>query len=221
MNNKTKLDLLIDKHYQYLLEVAGGVCIKKSSTNNRIKFDLLHDSIIDIYDRLNSSNTFLKSDNDFLNYMKKYLKQKYFYERSMSHNRQRDYPLFSYTPINNPDTINFMIDNKGINKQEEQLIILEAENTNEETKDFLRDIIYNDLTIERGLQFISVMQLYDNRILSDRERYLFHSIFLDKQTPYQIYKESNTINKKSTEYYALLAEVKQLKEKIKNIINDN
>lgn len=217
-SHKERLDFLFKKHYNYLLEIAGGCTIKKTSTNNRIKYDLLHDTIVQLYEKLENNFDFLNTENGFLNYMKLYMKNKYIWELSKSYHRKQDFSIITYCPNIDPEIATYMIE-QNQNENSENLIYLQAESVNEDTKDFLRDLLLNDITIERGLQFNRVMQLYDEKILTLRERELFHSIFLDKQSVLTIFKENKKEDTPSTQYHYLLKEVKELKIKIKSIIN--
>ena len=59
---KSQMDYLITSNYDYLLKLSDKITKRRSGENPDLKYTLLHQCIISIYDKLETHNTFLEDD---------------------------------------------------------------------------------------------------------------------------------------------------------------
>lgn len=218
MSNKEKLDEYLKTNYDYLLNVAHNITSRQRKCDQ--KYNLLHEVILNMYDRLENHYDFLNSDLDFKRYTAKYLKQYYIWERNKKHTRKKDNHIFTYQPsYDELNTSNFYLEelsdtNDSIDNITEQLIYLNAENTNEVTKLFLTDMLSNGIPIEKGMMVNRIKDVAKSLDLMEYQ--IFDMYYLQELNCLEIFKEMRQHNPQSMSYLNLLAKQKEVKQKIIN-----
>jgi hypothetical protein len=214
MANKQKLDLLLSTHYLYLLNVSANITSRQRSTDQ--KYNLLHEVILSLYGRLNDHCEYLSSDTDFKKYTTKYLKQFYTWSKNIKHNTKKDNALFTFQPTSEElATHNFYIDEMSDNNIE-ALIYLEAENVNKQTKMFLKDLLSNDIPIDKGLMVNKIKHAASTLSLSDRQ--IFDMYYLQDLNCLDIYLELKRTNTKPIGYHSILKRQKSVKQQIIDLL---
>lgn len=209
---KESLDTLLNKNYQYLLTVSNNITRRQKKVDQ--KYNLLHEVIIQLYDKIESSNEYLKSDADFLAYTTKYLKQFYQFKKNARYNRKKDNVLFTYEPSYEDDTneSKFYLE-KEVDDKAEELIYLEAENTSYITKIFLKDLVLNDISINTGMMVNKIKEVA-KQVLTFEEKLIFEYYYINELNCLQIYNELKRTNKKTMAYLKILKLQKRAKQKI-------
>lgn len=220
------MDLLVTKHYNDLLYVSKCITKKHMYLDKDISYNLLHNSISQIYEKLDVSNKFLNSDTDFLKYVNKYMTQQYNWAHYRMKDKKKDNFIFSfdfrYKDKEGIDITDKVIDEKNLNEIEEQLTTLECENIDGITKMYLKDLILNDIGIERHIKYLDVLKTA--KTLQPIEYELFNLIYIEERTVRNIHRELLVkVKEDPLTYEALLKMVKKmkinLKEKLKNDFN--
>lgn len=222
--NKQLLDQLITKHYQYLLGVAINITRRSNKTD--LEYNLLHEVVITLYKRLDEHNEFLKTDLDFKKYVTKCLKQFFDWQKNMRHYNKKDNALFSWEPyecnmVNQAERegnnyhdgdVRYLTPKNEIDNKAEELIYLNAENTNHITKLFLEDMLLNDIPIEKGLMVNKIKDVA--KTLDLLEYQIFDMYYLQELSCLEIHAEMNKHKKRSMGYHYILNLQKQVKQKI-------
>ena len=180
MTNKEKLDSYLMNNYNKLLKVSYNVT---NRLNGRIKYDLLHEIIISMYERLDRHNEYLKSNDDFVRYSTNYIKQFYEWQKSTRFNCKKDNKLFTYIP--NEDELNINNYYYITDTNSEQLIYINSENTNIITKLFLKDMLLNDIQIDRAIMVNNIISA--SKQLNEFEKEIFDLYFLQDMNCRKIY----------------------------------
>lgn len=222
MSHKEKLDKLITKHYDYFLDISNNITrrLKKD------KYDLLHEVFASLYTKLETSNEYLKSDTDFRKYVNRCLGQLFHWKKNERYAHQKDNNLFTWQPYNCPidlgdktftgelDRDDFDLKPEYVDRQSEQLIYLNAENTNQITKLFLEDMFLNDIPIEKGLMVNKIKDAA--KTLDLLEYQIFDMYYLQELSCADIHKEMNKHKKRTMGYHYILNLKKQVQKKIIN-----
>ena len=138
---------------------------------------------------------------------------------------QTDNDLFSFRVS---DTIlvhsdiegNKIIEKESPDEVGHELIYLQCENVNDITKLYLKDLIINDISIERGLMYSYVMNTI--KLLTPVEQELFNLYFEQELTVKKIYNIIKPkLDKDPITYKMLLQMVKDLRIKIIELLKND
>jgi hypothetical protein len=211
--HKERLDTLITENYQYLLQVSNNITTRQRNVDQ--KYNLLHEVILQLYDKIDRQNEFLKSKDDFRAYVTKYLKQFYTFQKNTKYTRKKDNNLFTYEPSFEDDNnqSKFYLEEKCDTKVED-IIYIEAENTNDITKLFLKDLILNDISIDVAMMVNKIKSVAKN-VLTFEENLVFDLYYIQEFNCLEIYNELKRTNKKTMAYLKILKIQKRVKTKIK------
>lgn len=225
------MDKLVTDNYDYLLSTASNIT-RKIGSGTDLKYNLLHSVIEIIYNKIETHNTFLSDTDSFRKYLNKFMKQHFVWEYQRSKDdrlKNKDNELFTnranFVDINcnaNWDIEQSeYLDNILSDEKEHDLIILQAENVNDITKLYLKDLLVNDIPIERGLMYSSILNTIKE--LTPVEQELFNLHFVQELSVAQIYNQlKSKTDKRPIGYNTLRQMVKELRIKIIELIkNDN
>lgn len=224
------IELLNDyfsKHYQYLLSIAKQITYRHVKCNrNEFKHNLLHEVYLSMASRISKHSKhseFLKSETDFKKYTTHYLKQFFVWQRNLRFINKKDNALFTYEqPYDDAivhvglsrDRNDEIVDkpNELTDEKAEQLIYLNAENTDDITKMFLTDLILNDIDIEKGMMVNKIKSVA--KTLDLIEYQIFDMYFLQELSCLDIYNELKSTNKNYMSYLSIRKKQKEVKQKI-------
>lgn len=218
---KIKLDALINLHYNYLLNLSNKITQKHKSKDPDIKYTLLHECITKVYDTIETKYSFTDDDTSFKKYMNKFMNQHYHWQRSRIRDTCRDNDLFTFRDVdfNNDDNEYEQKEISDLNESND-LILLNAENVNDITKLYLKDLIVNDIPIERGLMYSRIDEIV--KTFNYEEQELFNLFFIQEIKVLEVYKKlRNKLKKQTIGYNDLLKKKKNLKEKIKKQLEND
>ena len=210
-NHKQKLDTYVTNHYDYLLQVSTNITSRNRSGDQ--KHNLLHEVLLMMYEKVKDKNEYLKSEDDFKRYATTYLKQYFTWMKNNKHNFKKDNNIFTYQPsYEDINVSNFYIEELEDNNAE-KLIYIEAENVNDVTKLFLKDLQSNHISIDKGLMVNKIKDVA-KQILDLAEYNLFDLYYLQEMDCLSIYKELKRTNNKPMAYLNILKKQKQIRKKI-------
>jgi hypothetical protein len=215
VNNKQLLDSYVEKNYQHLMDISSGCCSTLYYRRREASTELLHHCLVEIYENLEKKNSFCRSEVDFLKYIKTYMKLKLRWERSMSWSRKRDFTLQTYRPHTGDGHDALVLCNIPVS---EETIYLDAENTDDNTKDFLRDLMLNNISVERGLQFYELVRVMEGNLLTTAEKEIFHNHFLDGRSGRKIFHDRQMAGDSTKNYKDTLKEIESLRKKIVRLL---
>ncbi len=239
MDNKQRLDYLINKNYKHLFDVATNIT-KRHGTDSTLKYNLFHECYVLWATNIEVSNFYLETDLDFIRYCTKFLKQFYTWKKKDVIRKRRDNALFTFRANQTPEQIkkNTNIPDELKHNEYRAVIIqdetaqeniyLQSESINEITKLFLYDLISNDISIERGMiihKMANHLKSVAKDILTEFEYDIFDLYFLQEMDCLEIsklYKMENTTFKElmtkrkhiTPTYQKILTTQKIVKQKI-------
>ena len=223
------MDKLITDNYDYLLTISKNITKRYKNMDKDIAYTLLHSCIETVYNTIDTSNEFLSDTISFRKYLTRYIKNSFEWKKQKCYSRKTDNDIFTYNDLHLVDnndkdessnykndkfnTYNQYVDALTSDPLTEQLIMLNAENVDDITKLYLKDLIVNDIPINRGLQYQSILDIAKS--LDPLTYELFYLVYMEGKKVSAIHRE---LNKKllndPIEYKVLLQLVKEMKIKI-------
>lgn len=211
---KQTLDNYINKHYSQLLTVCDHITQRKKYHNDNLKFELFNEVIIKIYSNLETSNSFLNTEIEFIKYFTKFSHQFYRWERDRCQTAKKDNSLFSYKVQSESFNYKTSLNNNTVEK-----IYIDAENTDADTKNYLHELINNDIDYKRGLNYIRLQNIVKHFDLVEKQ--LYQLFIIENRDVLEVYNIINTKIPDCIPYHRLLRMKKSLIKKIKyNLAND-
>lgn len=210
MNNYNKL---LDKHYKYLLKISSNCTNKYKYRDNNIHYAVLNEVIINVSKNINKNKSFMKSDDDFLKYMTGYIRNyTNWYIKNLNF-KGTDNKLFT---ANNTKIDEYYMNNYNEEyddiQQRKNEIDFEMINKNE--KEFLKQLIQEDISIERGILYNDVLLFVSKQSLE--EQILFELKYLKKMTIKEIHSTIQSKCDFKFPMFLITDKLKKLKLKIKN-----
>ena len=212
-NYKQKLDKYVNSHYDYLLGVSSNITARNRFGDQNQ--NLLHEVLLLMYEKVKLKNEYLDNDDTFKKYTTTYLKQYFTWTKFNKHNQRKDNNIFTYRPSpEDVDISNFYLEEIA-DDNSERLIYIEAENVNDITKLFLKDLEANHINIEQGLMVNKIKDVA-KQILDPAEYNLFDLYYLQEMDCLAIYKELKRTNNKPMAYLNILKKQKQIRKKLQD-----
>lgn len=221
------MDQFLIDNYNYLLKIADNISKRSQFKEIDMKYTLLHTCIEKIYTNLDTINTFLTDTDSFRKYLTKFMSQHFKWQKSRCFNdiNHKDNELFTFRKevidINtNNDNVDDYIDNIEPDEHAHELMILDAENVNEITKMYLKDLLLNDIPIDRGLKYTEIFNILKH--FTPVEKELFNLYFIQELPVSKIHKVIvSHVDYDPIRYKELLKMIKNLKIKIQSELNVN
>lgn len=179
---KSLLDTMITKHYKHLVSTANLI-VRSNRKEKNEHYDLVAETVEWMYQKQREGKEYIKavleSDEDFIKLFSKVMKrQKQWHGgahvRSQSFGKDFvviDYDFDAQDPGNLLD------------------IELQAENTNEATKDYIKDLVCENISLTRAFDYLKIMSVRQNLALPDRV--LFDDAFVRGKSGRQIARETS------------------------------
>lgn len=196
-------------NYNHLLSVSTNITSRNKKVDQ--KFNLLHEVYVSVYNRLDNHYVFLKSETDFVKYFTRYLKQYYEWSKQVKHRDKKDNTLFTYQPTEDEVKLSDFYDQ--VDDKAEQIVYIEAENTNTITKLFLKDMLLNDIPLDKGFLVNKIKDVAKN-FLDAIDYQIFDLYYLQEMNCREIYTEFKKENDQCLGYKDILARHKTVKNKI-------
>ena len=208
---RRRLNELIERNHSRLLAVASNITKNRDKGNN-----LLHEVVIGLHDKLSTNSAYMETDTDFVKYVTKYIKNTDTWARNNTYNFRKDTTLYTYCPPHDSVDISDWYTEEAEDDSAEALIYIDAENTSDVTKMFLKDMLSNNIPIEKGLM---VNKIHDAvKRLDMQEREMFYLFYIRELTCLDIHKHLNNLSQTPIGYHRLLALQKQVRKKILEMI---
>lgn len=218
------------------MKQSGNITRKYRNQDPDIQYTLVHTVVCILSKKIEVSNSFLSDDTSFRKYMLRYMQQHVTWQFIRAHNEHKDNDMFTarlmdvvgpdFSWDQNPDWVSneeYALSRLREEKEDEyvsDLIVLDSENVNDITKLYLKDLIVNDIPIDKGLMYSKIMGIV--RSLSPVEQELFNLHLIQELTVMKIYRTiKSKVDYDSISYQKLLQMVKDLKSKIKNMLEDD
>jgi hypothetical protein len=216
-SNKALLDDFITNNYNTLVVLARKICKKHS-----YHYDLLSETVVILYQELD------KQDSKLIGCLHKHNELMKWTGQTMSNIHK-----WSSSDFNKNFTkeiledFNSTMDNKdefvisepymklmqlAINEKQTDRIILQAEDTNKETKEFTQDYLNSGLNYESIEKYIRVMELKNK--LQPHEQILFELYFENKMSTRKIANELTTKAGYPINYQSIHTMVRNIKNQI-------
>ena len=208
---KNKLNGLIQLNHDRLVRIAINITKNKDKAHS-----LLHEVVLSMHDKIDTSSEYLSSETDFMKYATRHLKNTDMWQKNNAFNFRKDTNLYTYRPSHEDVDIHDLYTEEAEDETAEQLVYIDAENTSDVTKLFLKDMLSNSIPVEKGL--------YVNRIrdavmkLDIEEREMFELFYVRELTCLDIHKHLNNLSPTPIGYHRLLALQKQVRKKILEMI---
>lgn len=211
MSNKNLLDKYVGLHYDRLLEVSHNIT-RRFHKNGDNKHNLLHEVLLVLYEKIDEKNEFLKSDVDFIKYATATLKHYFNYMKNKKHDRKKDNCLFTFAPAYDEVAVDEFYHENREDLNADQMIYIDAENVDDATKLFLKDMKLNDIPIEKGIMVNRIKEI--GLSLFGEEREVFDLYYLQEIDCLRIYNELKRTNTTSPTYARILSIQKEVRRKI-------
>lgn len=209
-DNKKRLDSLVNQHYTTLLSLSS-IVTRRSVNKRELRHNLLHDVLVKMYETVETSNKYLSTEEDFLRYAKGMMNRQFTWARNKKHGRKKDNSLFTYQQSSDECNVSALYQENITDKSHEQLYI-DCENVDDMTKLFLKDMLLNDIPVEKGIMVNRILDI--GNTLEGVEREIFELYFVQEINCLEIYKELKRTNTEHMSYAKILSIQKDIKRKI-------
>jgi len=201
---KSQLDTMMNKHYAYLLTVGSNI-VQRDRRHKNEHYDLVAETYEILYERFSAGKEYIKEavqeDDDFIRLCCRTMKNLKKWKNDV-HNKS----LMSTGQF-------LVIDHEPISFQEQLDIELGAEPTNQETKDYIKDINSSSVPTNRVIDYIKIVSISES--LPTHERHLYNEALVNGKSSRTIAREVSTKMGESISYNTVNRMINKLKLKIK------
>lgn len=199
---KQKLDKRFTENYDQLVIIATRI-VRAYRLDDDEHLELVQELYLKMSDNLNNKNVklCLRTNKDFIKFTARYMKLLKMGKWSV---HCKNYSGFL--------TISFDVQDE---KQQEEILI-QAEDIDQQTKDFIIDLNSNDIPTKRGYQYLKAKEVLSELTLP--ETLLCREAIFNNKSGRQIAREQTQKMGFAIPHNGICSEIKELKEKLKNKI---
>ena len=200
---KSQLDTMLNKHYNYLLVVANRI-VQADRKHPKEHYDLVASTTELVYIKQAQGKPYIKTavqeDEDFIKFFSKAMKNMKRWQRS------------NYNLSNQPTGNVFCIDHDPEDYEQQHEIELGAESTDDENKEWARELRRGSIPTKRAEQYVKIMDIKKTLSLSDKV--LFNQAFEEGKSGRLIAREATAQSGMKVPHEHICSMINKLKLKI-------